>query len=379
MFGAPRVHDDDIAEVLMTLRSGWLGTGPKVQQLEQAFARYRGTHAALALNSCTAALHLALLGARIGKGDEVITTPLTFCATVNSILHTGARPVLADVDPYTGNIAPEAIERAITPRTKAIVPVHLAGHPCDMDAIMDIAGRHDLKVIEDCAHGIEGSHRGRALGTIGDFGCFSFYVTKNMTTGEGGMLFARDPEALTRLRTLSLHGLDKDAWDRFGDRGYRHYAVTEAGYKYNMMDVQAAIGLRQLDRLEAGLTRREEIWRTYDASFADLPVERPAVEPEHQRHARHLYTLRVPQAHRDAMLDAFTARMIGTGVHYLSLPEHPFYQEELGWNPDDYPHARDIGRSTLSLPLSPYLCPRDVEDVVHATREVVQLFEAQRR
>lgn len=371
VFGAPSLENEDIAEVLLTLRSGWLGRGPKVAQFEQAFSRYRQGAHALALNSCTAALHLALIGAGVGPGDEVITTPMTFCATVNAILHAGAKPVLADVDRATGNIDPSAVAAAITPRTRALVPVHLAGHPCDMDRLVAIAERHGLALIEDCAHAIEATHRDQAVGTFGAFGAFSFYVTKNLTTGEGGMLLIRDSDVEARLRVLSLHGMDRHAWERFGTKGYRHYAVTEMGYKYNMTDIQAAIGLRQLGRIEQYLRRRESIWQIYNASFSDLPVTRPAAVPAHQRHARHLYTLRVPPSLRDSVIEGLTQRNIGTGVHYLSIPEHPFYRESLGWHPDAWPVARDIGRSTLSLPLSPHLTDEDVADVVEATREVV--------
>lgn len=376
-FGAPRLTEEEIAEVVMTLRSGWLGTGPRTAQFEAAFAEAHDAPYALAVGSCTAALHLALIGAELGPGDEVITTPVTFCATVNSILHTGATPVLADVRP-DGNIDPDAIEAAITPRTRAILPVHFAGRPCDLDRIPAIAEKHGLRIIEDCAHAVEGTHRGQALGTFGDFGCFSFYVTKNLTTGEGGMLLGKDEEAMDRLRTLSLHGMDKHAWQRFGGNGYRHYEVVEAGFKYNMTDVQASIGLRQLERLPAYFERREEIWRTYDSAFADLPIGLPGPVSEYQTHSKHLYTLSVPADLRDEMLDAFTERRIGTGVHYVSLPEHPFYQERLGWHPDAFPNARDFGRQTLSIPLTPHLGPDDVEDVVWATRDVIGSFLGER-
>jgi dTDP-4-amino-4,6-dideoxygalactose transaminase len=374
VFGAPLVEEDEINEVVDSLRSGWLGTGPKVARFEADFGRYKGTPHTAAVNSCTAALHLSMLAAGLGPGDEVITTALTFCATVNAIIHAGATPVLADVDPHTMNIDPADIERRIGPRTRAIVPVHFAGRPCDMQAILDIAEAHRLKVIEDCAHAIETEYRGRKAGTFGDFGCFSFYVTKNIVTGEGGMVVARNEDDLARIKVLALHGMSKDAWSRFGDTGYKHYYVTECGFKYNMMDIQAAIGIHQLERIERYLEKREAVWRTYDAAFADLPLTLPAEPESETRHARHLYTILVDGdrcgTSRDGFLDAMTAAKIGVGVHYLSIAEHPYYQKAFQWRPEDYPHATSIGRRTVSLPLSARLTEQDICDVVAAVRSI---------
>lgn len=372
VFGAPLIGEAEIDEVVDSLRSGWLGTGPKVARFERAFAAYKGAEQAVAVNSCTAALHLSLLAADLGPGDEVITTPLTFCATVNAILHAGATPVLADVDPISFNIDPAEVAARITPRTRAILPVHFAGRPCAMDPLMALAQQHDLRVIEDCAHAIESSYHGRPMGTFGDFGCFSFYVTKNVVTGEGGMILARRPEAAARLKTLALHGMSHDAWRRFSDSGYRHYQVVECGFKYNMMDLQAAIGLHQLARVEASWLRRRAIWDRYQAAFADLPVTRPADPEPDTRHAHHLYTLLIDATRcgctRDAFLEHMTAQRIGVGVHYLSLPEHPYYQQRLGWRPEDMPSAWRIGQQTVSLPLSPALSDADVDDVIAAVR-----------
>lgn len=372
VFGAPLIGEAEIDEVVDSLRSGWLGTGPKVARFERAFAAYKGAEQAVAVNSCTAALHLSLLAADLGPGDEVITTPLTFCATVNAILHAGATPVLADVDPISFNIDPAEVAARITPRTRAILPVHFAGRPCAMDPLMALAQQHDLRVIEDCAHAIESSYHGRPTGTFGDFGCFSFYVTKNVVTGEGGMILARRPEAAARLKTLALHGMSHDAWRRFSDSGYRHYQVVECGFKYNMMDLQAAIGLHQLARVEASWLRRRAIWDRYQAAFADLPVTRPADPEPDTRHAHHLYTLLIDATRcgctRDAFLEHMTAQRIGVGVHYLSLPEHPYYQQRLGWRPEDMPSAWRIGQQTVSLPLSPALSDADVDDVIAAVR-----------
>ena len=376
VFGAPAIEENEIAEVVASMRSGWLGTGPKVARFEKDFADYKGIPYTAAVNSCTAALHLSILAAGLGRGDEVITTALTFCATINAIIHSGATPVLADVDAHTMNIDPNDIERRITPRTRAIVPVHFAGRPCDMDAVMDIAGRHQLKVIEDCAHAIETEYTGRKAGTFGDFGCFSFYVTKNIVTGEGGMVIAQKSDDIARIKTLALHGMSQDAWSRFSDSGYKHYFVTECGFKYNMMDIQAAIGIHQLKRVEPCWKRRETIWQNYNQAFKVLPITIPeSVEP-HIRHAYHLYTVLIDEKEsgisRDAFLSAMTAAKIGVGVHYLSIPEHPYYQETFGWKPEDYPHAMQIGRQTVSLPISAKLSDRDVEDVIEAVTQAIK-------
>ncbi|MEO8654122.1 MAG: DegT/DnrJ/EryC1/StrS family aminotransferase [Ramlibacter sp.] len=372
VFGAPAIEDAEIQEVLSTMRSGWLGTGPKTARFEADMARYKQSPHAVALNSCTAALHLSLLASGVGPGDEVITTPLTFCATVNAIIHTGATPVLADIDPVTYNIDPAAVERAISPRTKVLMPVHFAGRPCNMDALCELADRFDLTLIEDCAHAIETLYRGRHAGTFGDFGCLSFYVTKNIVTGEGGMVLTRKESDAARIKVLGLHGMSKDAWKRFADDGYKHYQVIEAGFKYNMMDLQAAIGLHQLQRIEAYWLRRQQIWERYNEVFADLPLELPAAPEPETRHAFHLYTVLIDEARtgitRDAFLDKMTKHHIGVGVHYLSVPEHPYYQTRFGWRPEQWPHAMRFGRQTVSLPISPRLTDGDVADVIEAVR-----------
>ena len=374
VFGAPDIGDEEIREVVATMESGWLGTGPRVAAFEAQFAQFKmsAPSQVAALNSCTAALHLSLIAAGVGPGDEVITSPLTFCATANAILHTGATPVLVDVDPRTMNIDPAGIEARITPRTRALLPVHFAGLPCEMDEILQIAARYRLSVIEDCAHAVEATYRGRPTGTLGDFGCFSFYATKNVTTGEGGMVVARDVEHIRRIKTLALHGMTRDAWKRFSDDGYKHYQVVECGFKYNMMDLQAAIGTHQLARVHASWEKRRSTWQKYQQAFADLPVICPADPPAHVRHAHHLYTLLIEEATCGVSRDAFMARMtaqgVGVGVHYLALTEHPYYQEQLGWMPDDTPHATRIGRQTVSLPLSPALTDEDVGRVIEAVR-----------
>ena len=376
VFGSPAIEDAEIEEVVRTLRSGWLGTGPKVAQFENDMKAYKGAHHAVAVNSCTAALHLSIVAAGIGPGDEVITTPMTFCASVNAIIHAGATPVLADVDPITMNIDPREVERKITPKTRAILPVHFAGRPCDMDALCALAKRHNLTLIEDCAHAIETEYKGRTAGTFGEFGCLSFYVTKNIVTGEGGMVLAQNEDHAARIKVLALHGMSKDAWNRFGDSGYKHYYVHEAGFKYNMMDLQAAIGLHQLRRIEKWWQKRQTIWRRYQTELSELPLGLPA-DPEPQtRHAYHLYSILVDQTRtgisRDEFLSAMTAHNIGVGVHYLSIPEHPYYKSTYGWKPEDYPHAKRIGQQTVSIPISAKLDDSDVTDVIEAIRTVLR-------
>jgi dTDP-4-amino-4,6-dideoxygalactose transaminase len=375
VFGAPLIGEEERREVLDCLDSGWLGTGPKVAEFERRFRDYTGGAHAVAVNSCTAALHLSMLAAGVGPGDEVVTTAMTFCSTVNAIIHAGARPVLADIDPTTQNIDPAAVEAALTDRTRAILPVHFAGRPCDMDALVGIAEKRGLTLVEDCAHAIETQIGGRHAGTFGDFGCFSFYVTKNLATGEGGMVLARDEARADRIKVLALHGMTQDAWRRFSDEGYRHYQVVECGYKYNMMDLQAALGLHQLARLETGWRRREEIWNVYQRELSDLPIGLPAAPAPGTRHAYHLFTVQVDPERaalsRDRFLTAMQAENIGVGVHYQSIPTHPFYRERFGWRPEDWPHSLRVGSSTVSLPLSARLTDRDVSDVVTAVRKVL--------
>lgn len=377
IFGAPKIGEAEIAEVEACLRSGWLGTGPRVAQFERDFAAWRGVQPSqvAAVNSCTAALHVSMVAADIERGGEVITTPLTFCATVNAIIHSGLTPVLADVDPLTQNINPDSIEAAITSRTRAIVPVHFAGRPCAMDRIVDLARRHNLVIIEDCAHAIETTFHGQNAGTFGDFGCFSFYATKNVVTGEGGMILGRSEEQVARARVLALHGMSKDAWHRFGDEGYKHYQVVECGFKYNMMDLQAAIGLHQLAAVERHWERRRELWQYYDKELASLPITLPAPPAADTRHAYHLYTVMIDEQRcgisRDDFLDAMNHERIGTGVHYLSVPEHPYYQRQFGWRPEQWPHARRLGQQTVSLPLSPAVRDADASRVVSAVRKIL--------
>ena len=379
IFGSPLIEQPEIDDVVAIMKSGWLGTGPKVAQFEHDFAHFTGMPHAVALNSCTAALHLSILAADIKPGDEVITTPLTFCGTVNAIIHAGATPILADVDPVTMNIDPKEVEKKITSKTRALLPVHFAGRPCNMDALYALAKQYNLKIIEDCAHAIETEYKGRKAGTFGDFGCFSFYVTKNIITGEGGMVITSNRENADRIKILALHGMSKDAWNRFGDEGYKHYQVVECGFKYNMMDMQAVIGIQQLRRIDAYWKKRQEIWEQYQTAFAHLPVTLPAPAEPDTKHAYHLYTLRIDAKKaglsRDEFLNRMTAHNIGVGVHYMSIPEHPYYQKTFGWKPEDYPVAMRIGRETVSLPLSPKLTDIDVQEVIESVSNSLCFFD----
>jgi dTDP-4-amino-4,6-dideoxygalactose transaminase len=375
VFGQPCIDEADIAEVVDSMNLRWLGTGPKVSRFEQAIADYKGVAHAVAVNSCTAGLHLACIALGLGPGDEVITTALTFCSTVNVIIHSGATPVLADVDPATMNIDPASIEANITGRTRALLVVHLAGRPCNMDAIMALAEKHNLHVIEDCAHAIETEYHGKKAGTFGAMGVLSFYATKNLSTGEGGMVLTPSEALAARLKQLSLHGLSADAWKRYSDSGYKHYYVVEAGFKYNMMDLQAAIGLHQLERLEPYAAQRERLWNFYRRALAEAPLALPAPDEPNTRHARHLFTVQVDEAKcgvsRDEFLERMTAHHIGVGVHYLSIPEHPYYRKTFGWRPEDWPHAMRIGRQTVSLPLSGCMTESDAQDVVSAIHDIL--------
>ncbi|MDM8553299.1 DegT/DnrJ/EryC1/StrS family aminotransferase [Desulfococcaceae bacterium HSG7] len=376
IFGAPLIEEPEIEEVVECMRRQWIGTGPKVHQFEEDFKAFKGSKHAIALNSCTAALHLSMFAAGIGSGDEVITTPMTFCSTVNAIIHCGATPVLADCDLNTMNILPEEIKKKVTARTKAILPVHFAGRCCDMDAIMEIARKYDLLVIEDCAHAIESEYHGQKAGLFGDISCFSFYVTKNVITGEGGMVITDDDRFAERIKVLGLHGMSKDAWKRFSDDGYKHYQVIHAGYKYNMMDIQAAIGVHQLKRVDRYWGHRQNIWQKYNEAFNDLPcITPPNPEPD-TRHAYHLYTPLIDidrfGKSRDWVLNALTAENIGVGVHYLPVHLHPFYRKMFGWKKGYFPNAEWIGERTLSLPLSAALNETDIDDVITSLEKVLQ-------
>ena len=375
VFGRPLIEDAEVEEVAKSMRAAWLGTGPKVAEFQRRVAAYKGVSHALAVSSCTAGLHLGCIAIGLKPGDEVIVPAMTFCATVNAVIHAGATPVLADVDRATCLIDPMDVLRRITPRTKAIIVVHFAGRACDMDAITTIAHDHHLQIIEDCAHAIETEYEGRKVGVFGACGVLSFYATKNIVTGEGGMVLTNDERLAGRIKRLALHGLSEDAWKRFSDDGYKHYDVVEIGYKYNMTDLQAAIGMHQIERVDRYWARRQRLWQQYDEAFADLPVTLPVQPSRHSRHALHLYTLMIepPRAPvtRDQFIGALHHRGVGTGVHYRAIPEYSAYQQRFGWVPSDFPNAQAIGHSTVSIPLSASLRDSDVQKVIDAVRDTL--------
>lgn len=376
-FSPPLIGEEEIAEVVDTLRSDWLTTGPKTKRFEEEFASYLGAPASLALNSCTAALHTALVTLGVGPGDEVITTPMTFAASVNVIEHVGARPILVDVEPDTLNIDPSLIEKALTTRTKVILPVHYAGHPVELDTIFELARSRGVVVLEDAAHALPARYKGRPIGSTGNPVAFSFYATKNLTTAEGGMLTG-SPEFIERARVLSLHGMSRDAWKRYDKSGSWYYEVLAPGFKYNMTDIQASLGLWQLRKLETFQKRRREVVQMYNEAFRgvealELPVERPEVE-----HAWHLYVLRLRlealRINRDQFIKELQLRNIGTSVHFIPVHLHPYYRNKYSFKPEDFPVAFSNYQRMLSLPLNPRLTDADVTDVIEAVLDVVEVY-----
>ncbi|ASZ63228.1 DegT/DnrJ/EryC1/StrS family aminotransferase [Bacillus subtilis] len=376
-YSLPLIGKEEIQEVTETLESGWLSKGPKVQQFEKEFAAFVGAKHAVAVNSCTAALFLALKAKGIGPGDEVITTPLTFSSTANTIIHTGATPVFADIDENTLNIDPVKLEAAVTPRTKAVVPVHFGGQSCDMDAILAIAQNHGLFVLEDAAHAVYTTYKQRMIGSIGDATAFSFYATKNLATGEGGMLTTDDEELADKIRVLSLHGMSKAAWNRYSSNGSWYYEVESPGYKMNMFDLQAALGLHQLKRLDDMQKRREEIAGRYQTAFQQIPGLITPFVHDDGRHAWHLYVLQVDEKKagvtRSEMITALKDEYnIGTSVHFIPVHVHPYYQKQFGYKEADFPNAMNYYKRTLSLPLYPSMSDDDVHDVIEAVRDIVK-------
>ncbi len=385
-FHLPSIGDEEVQEVEATLRSGWLTTGPRTAQFERDFAAYVDSGHALALNSCTAGLHVALAALGIGRGDEVITTPLTFCSTVHTILHTEAKPVLADVGP-DGNIDPEEIERSITSRTRAILPVHLAGLPCEMDAIWAIARRHGLLVVEDAAHAAGTKYAGRQIGAgrvesaepASDATAFSFYATKNMTTGEGGMVTTPNETLAARMRMLTLHGMNRDAWNRYSERGNWYYEVAEPGFKYNLTDIQSALGIQQLRKLESFIETRAHYAGIYQQELGDLeevvlPAERPGI-----RHAWHLYILQLNldqlNIDRQGFITSLRNKGVGASVHFIPIPLHPYFAKlHIGERRCDY--ALELYPRIVSLPLYPAMTEEQVYYVARCVKEIVAQHRA---
>jgi dTDP-4-amino-4,6-dideoxygalactose transaminase len=373
-FSPPAIGEEEIQAVTEALRGGWLTLGPRVREFEDAFSKQVGAQAALAVSSCTAALHLALVTLGLKPGDEVVTTPFTFAATANVIEHVGAHPVFADVEADTLNLDSDAVERVISSRTRAILPVHFAGHPVEMDRFQDLAERHGLELVFDAAHALPAEYRGHPIGSEKHFSAFSFYATKNLTTGEGGMLTG-DEARIARARPLALHGMNRDAWKRYHQGGSWFYEIEAAGFKCNLTDPQAAMGLVQLKKLEAFQKRRDAVSQAYDRAFRECPALEPMKVREGIRHARHLYPLRLRTERlsisRDSFLEALGQRRIGASVHFIPLHLHPFYRDRYGLRPEDFPQADDAYRRILSLPLHPGLSDADVSDVIEAVLDIV--------
>lgn len=372
-FAPPMIGEEEINEVVETLKSGWLTTGPRTRKFAEQFAEYTHAPGALTVSSCTAALHLSLMALEVGPGDEVITTPLTFAASVNVIEHAGARPVLVDVEPDTLNIDPDAVESAITPATKAIIAVHYAGHPVELDSLREISRRHNVHLIEDAAHAIGAGYKGQPIGSGPNPACFSFYATKNLTTGEGGMLTGND-ELLDKARTLSLHGMSREAWSRYAAGGKWAYDIVAPGFKYNMTDIQAALGIQQLKRFESMQARRAEIVAKYQDAFIENPAIQTPVTRDHVTHAWHLYVIRLNETElsidRNQFIEEVNSQNIGTSVHFIPIHIHSFYAKKYGWNPEDFPVALNNYNRMVSLPLSPRMTDEDVNDVINVVSEI---------
>jgi len=382
-FSLPLIGEEEIAEVVDSLRSGWITTGPKVKKFEEEFAQYIGCRHAIAVNSCTAALHIALTALDIGSDDEVIVPTLTFCSSANVVVHAGARPVLVDVG-EDFNVQAETIERAITPRTKAIIVVHYSGQACDLAAVYDIARRHHLAVIEDAAHAvgaeynnhkIGASYHTQVLGMDKHITCFSFYAIKNLTTGEGGMIVTSDPELAERIRMLSLHGMNRDAWKRYSSAGSWFYEIQEAGFKYNMTDIQAGMGIHQLKKLDRFIETRARYAGMYSEAFSEVPeIETPLMHGN-RKHAWHLYVIKLAverlKIDRAEFIEELRAQNIGTSVHFIPVHLHPYYREKFGYRHGDLKHAEYLYDRIVSLPLYPAMTEDDVYDVIRAVRNIL--------
>ena len=377
-FHLPEIGEEEIASVVETLRSGWLTTGPKVQKFEQNFARYVGCSHAVAVNSGTAALHVALEAIGIKPGDEVILPTLTFTATAEVVLYLQGKPVLVDCNQATLNLDVADIERKISRRTRAIIPVHIAGHPCDMQPILDIAKHYGLKVVEDAAHALPAKYHGQRIGTLGDITCFSLYVTKTITTGEGGVATTQNPEWAERMRMMSLHGISKDAWNRYSSEGSWYYEALSPGYKYNLTDIAAAIGIEQLKKGDRFHERRRAIAGAYDEGLAGVPeIDLPARAADLE-HAWHLYVIQInPEKltiDRNQFIELLKQERIGTSVHFIPLHLHPYYREAFGYTPADFPNATAAFKRIISLPIFPGMRQQDVRRVITSVRGIVERY-----
>lgn len=378
-FAMPHITQAEIDEVVDTLRSGWLTTGSKTKRFEREFARRVNSPYALAVNSATAAMHLALDAIGLQPGDEVIVPVYTFTATAEVVVYFQARPVLVDVDPVTCNLDPAQLEKHITSRTRAIMVVHIAGLPAEMDAILAIARAHNLPVIEDAAHAFPAKYKGRMIGSISDLTAFSFYATKTLSTGEGGMFTTANPAYAERAALMALHGISRDAWKRYSAEGSWYYEVLQAGYKYNMTDIAAAIGLHQLARGEWLLERRRAIARRYTEAFSQWPEVETPPNPAHVEHAWHLYMLRLRLEQltitRDTFIQALKQANIGTSVHFIPLHLHPFYRDTYQLAVDDFPAALHVYQRIISLPIYPAMTDEDIEDVIAAIQQVIESYK----
>ncbi len=374
VFGSPLIEEDEIQEVIETLRSGWIGTGPKVARFEEEFKNYINVKNAVAVSSCTAGLHLSILALDLKPGDEVIVPTMTFVATSNAVIHSGAKPVLVDVDKFKMTIDLEDVKRKITDKTKAIIPVHFAGRACDIDGVESLAREYNLKIIHDTAHAIETEYKEKKIGTFNDISSYSFYVTKNVSTAEGGMLTTNDDDLASKIKIWALHGMTKDAWKRFSDEGYKHYEVYYPGFKYNMTDIQASLGIHQLAKVERNYQRRKQIWDYYKKELKDLPFFLPLEPEENTRHGLHLFILLLDidkvKMNRDDLIMRLHNEKIGTGVHYRAVHLHPYYKKELNYKIGDFPNAEFISERTVSIPFSAKLTDNDVEDVVKAIKNI---------
>ena len=373
-FGKPCYDKNDIKLVNEVLKSKWIGTGKKTLEFENNFSKYKNIKYSLALNSCTAALHLSLLSVNIKKGDEVITTPLTFCSTINTILHVGGIPVLADINENTLNIDPEQILKKITKKTKAIIVVHFAGLSCDMDKILKISKKYSIKIIEDCAHAIETRYRNKQAGTFGETGCFSFYSTKNITTAEGGMLITKKKAIAERVKNLRLHGLSRDAWRRYSMRGkYKSYDIFETGFKYNLTNINAALGINQLKKVEIFWKKRKKIWDFYNNSLIDLPIKLPPKISKNYKHAYHLYTIVIDNKKTKKTRDEITAflqkKQIGIGIHYNAIQSFKFYKDKVKFKKKELKVSDSICKNIFSIPIYPDLKKSDQIYIVKKIKE----------
>ena len=374
-YAIPLIDENDINEVVDTLKSGWVAKGPRTMEFEKRFAEYVGAKYAIAMNSATAALHIALIAAGIKAGDEVITTSMTFTATVNTIVHVGAIPVFVDIDPETGCIDADKIEEKITEKTKAIVPVHYTGHACDMDKIRAIADKYNLFVSEDAAHAIETYYKGNLIGKKGDCASFSFYATKNICTGEGGMLTTNRDDIAEKARVMSLHGMSKAAWNRYGKGGSWRYDIEYPGFKYNMFDIQAALAKTQMDKLDFMQARRKEIVKAYNEAFNRLDGVKIPIEREYTTHSWHLYILRLEldklTIDRDKFIELMGEANIGTSVHFIPVHLMSFYRNNYGCKEGDLPLTEKYFDSIVSLPLYPKMTDRDVKDVIDVVTSII--------